>query len=185
MKKLNLWLLASLFVAAFTLSACGSDDGDTVGTTGNPTSVVGKWHASVPSWGDGLCSRYNHEITFEFKSNKTFEAQSSWSGGGEEGPLFRFTGTYTDANATITLNISKTEFYQGNQFVQQDMFYNWDVYDPNTKTWSFDWETDIDPSAIALPYSLSGTKLQLGNPNKHLVFHNHGLLTATFDWQGN
>ena len=26
MKKLNLWLFASLFVAAFTLSACGSDD---------------------------------------------------------------------------------------------------------------------------------------------------------------
>ena len=26
MKKLNLWLLASLFVAAFTLSACGDDD---------------------------------------------------------------------------------------------------------------------------------------------------------------
>ena len=26
MKKLNLWLLASLFVAAFTLTACGDDD---------------------------------------------------------------------------------------------------------------------------------------------------------------
>ena len=28
MKKLNLWLLLSLFAAAFTLSACGSDDDD-------------------------------------------------------------------------------------------------------------------------------------------------------------
>ena len=28
MKNLNLWLLASLFVAAFTLSACGDDDGN-------------------------------------------------------------------------------------------------------------------------------------------------------------
>ena len=28
MKKLNLWLLVSLFVAAFTLSACGDDDGN-------------------------------------------------------------------------------------------------------------------------------------------------------------
>ena len=30
MKKLNLWLLASLFVAAFTLSACGDNDDDSM-----------------------------------------------------------------------------------------------------------------------------------------------------------
>lgn len=56
--------------------------------------------------------------------------------------------------------------------------------DPQTKEWSFDWQSDIDPSAVALPYSISGTKMVFGNPNRNLVFHNHGLLTATFDWQG-
>ena len=39
MKKLNLWLLASLFVAAFTLSACSSDD-STSGGGGNPGAPV-------------------------------------------------------------------------------------------------------------------------------------------------
>ena len=36
MKKLNLWLFLSLFVAAFTLTACGSDDDDNPGGSDNP-----------------------------------------------------------------------------------------------------------------------------------------------------
>ena len=46
MKKLNFWLFASLFVAAFTLTACGSDDDDNPGGSdnpGTPSSLVGKW----------------------------------------------------------------------------------------------------------------------------------------------
>ena len=51
MKKLNLWLLLSLFVAAFTLSACGDDD------TNNPPkdetlkvtaeNLKGTWDAAI------------------------------------------------------------------------------------------------------------------------------------------
>ena len=185
MKKLNLWLFASLFVAAFTLTACGSDDDDN--TPAGPTSIVGKWSASVPAWGDGLCSRYNHDITYEFKSDKTFVVQADWSGGGEDvKQLCRFSGTYSDANGTVTLSMKKAEHYQNGQFVEDQslMFFLWDVYDAQTRTWSFDWQADIDPSAIALPYSISGSKLKLGHSNKNLVFRNHGLLTATFDWQG-
>ncbi len=37
MKKLNLWLLASLFVAAFTLTACSSSDSTSSGGGDNPT----------------------------------------------------------------------------------------------------------------------------------------------------
>ena len=41
MKKLNLWLFLSLFVAAFTLSACGSDgDGDDPAPTNLKTNVL-------------------------------------------------------------------------------------------------------------------------------------------------
>ena len=46
MKKLNLWLLASLFVAAFTLTACGDDD-DSVTPPPTPdgpvNSIEGTW----------------------------------------------------------------------------------------------------------------------------------------------
>ena len=42
MKKLNLWLLASLFVTAFTLTACGDNDDDTPPET-NP--LFGRWEA--------------------------------------------------------------------------------------------------------------------------------------------
>lgn len=185
MKKLNLWLFASLFVAAFTLSACGDDDtsGD---NPGNPTSIEGKWHAYVKAWGDGLCSRYNHDITYEFKSDKTFMVEACWEGGGEN-IWYRFSGTYSDANNIITLNVKKAEGkYNGSNsyVVDDDFFFMWDVYTPDTNTWSFDWGTKIDPSSVALPYSISGTKLQLGKPNRNLVYNNHGLLTASFDWQG-
>ncbi len=183
MKKLNLWLLASLFVAAFALSACGSDDDDN--TPSGPTSIEGKWHAYVKSWGDGLCSRYNHDITYEFKSDKTFTVLADWSGG-EEKALFCFSGSYTTSNGTITLNYKKAEYYQNGSYKEDEsaLYFIWDVYDPQTKEWSFDWQSDINPSAVALPYSISGTKMVFGNPNRNLVFHNHGLLTATFDWQG-
>ena len=108
MKKLNLWLFASLFLAAFTLSACGDDDtsGD---NPGNPTSIEGKWHAYVKAWGDGLCSRYNHDITYEFKSDKTFTVLADWSWD-EEKALFRFSGSYTTSNGTVTLNFKKAEY---------------------------------------------------------------------------
>ena len=36
MKKLNLWLFASLFVAAFTLSACSSSDDSPSSGPGQP-----------------------------------------------------------------------------------------------------------------------------------------------------
>ena len=165
MKKLNFWLFASLFIAAFALSACGSDDDDN--TPSGPTSIEGKWHAYVKAWGDGLCSRYNHDITYEFKSDKTFTVLADWSGG-EEKALFRFSGSYTTSNGTVTLNYKKAEYYQNGSYKENEsaLFFIWDVCDPQT------------------PYSISGTKMVFGNPNRNLVFHNHGLLTATFDWQG-
>ena len=44
MKKLNLWLFASLFVAAFTLAACGDDDVTPPPTPdGEVSSVEGTW----------------------------------------------------------------------------------------------------------------------------------------------
>lgn len=64
MKKLNLWLLLSLFVAAFTLSACGDDDdspNNVPNSSGFTTSdLVGMWSLKLE----------NFEMTYIFTSNK-------------------------------------------------------------------------------------------------------------------
>lgn len=46
MKKLNLWLFASLFVAAFALTACGDDDNSGKGNGNNitPDQLIGTWY---------------------------------------------------------------------------------------------------------------------------------------------
>lgn len=146
MKKLNFWLFASLFVAAFTLSACGSDDDDDNtpgGQDGTPTSLVGKWSAFVPKWGEGLLSRYDHQLIYEFKADNTFSIKTGWYGTSTaasdaqynitltadeptypsgtyvlEGALFRFSGTYTEGSGKITFNVQKMEYFnrQTNEF---------------------------------------------------------------------
>jgi hypothetical protein len=71
MKKLNLWLFASLFVAAFSLTACSSDDDDnSSGSSGNPTSIEGKWvgeWAANPDDSNHLMWRYAHKLFYTFK----------------------------------------------------------------------------------------------------------------------
>ena len=61
MKKLNLWLLASLFVAALTLTACSKDDDDKK----NSMSLMGTWKA----W-DSM-DETNHQL-LTFNKDKTF-----------------------------------------------------------------------------------------------------------------
>lgn len=153
MKKLNIWLFASLFVAAFTLSACGGDDDDDNPTPAGqdnpntPTSVVGKWSAFVPKWGEGLLSRYDHQMNYEFKADNTFSILTGWYGTSKasddaqyrttlipgepnypadtyvlEAVLFRFSGTYLEGGGKITFNVKKMEFYnrEKNEFVVEN-----------------------------------------------------------------
>ena len=95
MKKLNLWLLASLFVAAFTLCACGDDD-DSGSPAPTPTSVVGTWDAFIKASNpDDMALRYSHKLTYVFNQDGTFkirtiygEGQSSEQFHGEETVVF-------------------------------------------------------------------------------------------------
>lgn len=80
MKKLNLWLFASLFVAAFTLTACGDDDdpevpnSDVVGTN----DLIGTWKVATTDDSytytfteSQLTIKYNNEV--EFQGTYTFQ----------------------------------------------------------------------------------------------------------------
>lgn len=66
MKKFNFWLLASLFAAAFTLTACGDDeDGDNV--EGAASDLVGTWSMDDMTYvftKDNLTIKYGDQVSY-------------------------------------------------------------------------------------------------------------------------
>ena len=83
MKKLNLWLLLSLFVAAFTLSACGSDDDDDT-PPANTNPLVGTWESTgtgafEPTHGSALHNAYQMRGIYTVKDNVITVTYSQFS----------------------------------------------------------------------------------------------------------
>lgn len=80
MKKWSLWLFASFFVAAFTLTACGDDDDEDTTPPVTPveeptmeTSVVGYWKGFIAASNpDDLAMRYSHYLYYYFGKDKKF-----------------------------------------------------------------------------------------------------------------
>ena len=153
MKKLNLWLFLSLFVAAFTLSACGSDDDDNTGGGPMPDGVVGKWA---------------HKLYYTLSSNNTIELLESACWYTNESDMkqydkpsisidparpngyylgerivHRMSGTYSLSGNKITLNFDK-EGWGSNEQVQMD----------DLGEYGFKQTYD---------YKISGNKLQVGD----------------------
>ena len=205
MKKLNFWLLASLFIAAFTLTACGDDDDDD--NTGGATSLVGKWSAYVKAVDESMMGRYDHYLVYEFKSDNTFNIITAYyfpstdpqyveyaykpSADDYQFPsgtyftdseLYRFTGTYTDANGQLTLNVKQWYFYdrERNTYAEQQGEIPFEVlkYDASKSSWEYD-NRYMMSNAVAIPYKISGNKLILFDENTCLSFHYHSMLTST------
>ena len=108
MKKWNLWLLASLFVAAFTLTACSKDDDD---DKKNSMSLIGTWKA----W-DSMDETHYQLLTFN--KDKTFSLDYvniissqpytyNWSGTWteEDGNLVITATQYTEALSDQPIDI--------------------------------------------------------------------------------
>ena len=204
MKKTNFWLLASLFVAAFTLTACGDDDDD---DNTNSTSVVGKWSAFVKAVDESMMGRYDHYLVYEFKSDNTFTITTAYYGTSTEAQyaqyamkmtaddyqypsgqfvldseLYRFTGTYTDANSQLTLNVKKWAFYdrQENKYqeVEGEMGFEVLKYNTSKREWEYNNQYFMS-NAVPIPYKISGNKLILFDENTCLSFQYHSMLTST------
>ena len=88
MKKINLWLLASLFVAALTLTACGSDDGDNNGGNGGTEpaltikDLMGTWKWVNPKNVDNcwtLAMGEDNSFSVSYVASKD-ATPSRWSG---------------------------------------------------------------------------------------------------------
>ena len=100
MKKLNLWLFASLFVAAFTLTACGDDDE----TPANTNAISGTWKW-VQNYGDDASS----VVTLVFDNNNGYKkTEEKWLGG-QLHVRWIYTGTYAllDGNK-VSVSVNKT-----------------------------------------------------------------------------
>lgn len=100
MKKLNLWLLASLFVAAFTLTACGDNDDDTPPET-NP--LFGRWEAQHSFGAD---TNISYAFVLGANNNISYEYRMYSAGGGLHNGYI-LTGTYQVSGQTITVNFTK------------------------------------------------------------------------------
>lgn len=99
MKKLNLWLLLSLFVAAFTLTACGGSDDDTTDT--NP--LFGRWESSLSIGAETSTSyafeiRDDNSITYEYR---LYSSNGSLHNG------YNLTGTYQLVGQTMKVTFTK------------------------------------------------------------------------------
>lgn len=169
MKKLNFWLLASLFVAAFTLTACGSDDDDTPASNDNPsnpssTSVVGTWEAFIQASNqDDMALRYSHKLTYVFKQDGTFKIRTIY-GFGQSAAQFHGEETVVLAGKYVANN-GKLQF--SNVTTVRIM---WD----GTK------ERGSVGNGLTLNYSLNGNTLTIGSDDPNIVrFDYHHILVAT------
>ena len=100
MKKLNLWLLASLFVTAFTLSACGDNDDDTPPET-NP--LFGRWEAQHSFGAD---TNISYAFVLGANNNISYEYRMYSAGGGLHNGYI-LTGTYQVSGQTINVTFTK------------------------------------------------------------------------------
>lgn len=98
MKKLNLWLFLSLFVAAFTLTACGDDDDE---ETTNP--LFGRWEAKASYGGE---TNVSYAFVIEANNNITYEYRM-YSSGGTLHNGYNLTGTYQINGNTINVIFTK------------------------------------------------------------------------------
>ena len=98
MKKLNLWLFASLFVAAFTLTACGSDDDEPT----KQNRLSGIWICTQPFESGG---RAVYSLTFGTDNSCTL-VKELWESADKLHVRWIYEGKYivtSDAEVTFTL----------------------------------------------------------------------------------
>ena len=135
MKKTYLWLLASLFVAAFTLTACGSDDDDDKdGDTG--AVITGVWKYSEPKTSDAY-----RVYTLTFGKDNSYTMEEKIMAGDKMHVRFIYKGTYQATETQAFITVSKS--------------YCQNPDDPEP------WDTENAPQQFTMNYRIDGNKLYL------------------------
>lgn len=104
MKKLNLWLLLSLFAAAFTLTACGGSDDDDPPVDTNP--LFGRWEGQVSY--NNNATNVSYAFTINSDNSIIYEYRM-YSGGGGLHNGYNLTGSYQINGQTIRVVFTKFE----------------------------------------------------------------------------
>ena len=198
MKKLNFWLLASLFVAAFALSACGSDDDDTSSSgdnPGTPTSIEGKWvgeWAAKPesewkgNW-DGLMWRYAHKLYYTINADKTFEIIESacwYSTDSSDKEYDKPSLSFDPARPKGAYLVERISHHLRGKYTLSDN--NKITLDVDHEAWG---STDVfdDKNAdyeLTWSYTISGNKLKIGDGSVIPVSPHSLIAYDEMTWQG-
>ena len=114
MKKLNFWLLASLFVAAFTLAACGDDEEE---TTGGDKEWVGTWESTgTGAFDDASEVSTRYKLVLKADKSVVFTYKMFGPSGGLHN-AYQMKGTFTTKDNVATVNYTKFNWVDTNDGV--------------------------------------------------------------------
>ena len=195
MKKLNFWLLASLFVGALAFTACGDDKDNTPAPPtppAGPTSIVGKWVGDFPAQPDNpnqLMWRYAHKLIYNFNSDNTFmitESACWYTTDSYEAEYdkpsisidpARPAGAYLGERITHRLTGSYT--LEANSKITIKVTQEAWGSDDNFKM-----TTLTEPYSDTYEYSISGNKLKVGDGSEIACSPHNLIAYGEMTWQG-
>lgn len=196
MKKNFFWSILACIVAmamSVTFVACGDDDDSTSNPTsntqqgGNTQTIVGNWKAYIPNSGDGLVSRYQHQLVYTFQQDGTFRMLTAFYT--PDTPNAQVESAISSAN-TFDDIVAKAQFqgelnvvyFQGNYSLKGDSItlsikdyseYNWEG------KWTKLYQSNTPMAEPVFIYNLAGGKLTLKAVNEYeSVFNNHHILVG-------
>ena len=192
MKKLNFWLLASLFVGSLAFVACGDDKDNTPAPPtppAGPTSIVGKWVGDFPAQPDNpnqLMWRYAHKLIYVIKADKTIELTESacqYSTDPSEAQYDR---------PSIPIDpIRPTGAYLGERIAHR-MEGTYTLVDNNKITisfkkeaWSSDGNFNMQPMSYeeTFEYTINGDKLKVGDGSEIACSPHNLVAYGEMTWQ--
>jgi hypothetical protein len=155
MKKLNLWLFASLFVAAFTLAACGSDGDDTPPPSGS--DIQGNWYWYMDNDNNNIAG------AMIIRNNEFDLIIGAWGQ--------KYSGTYTYQSGVMKLHITKGRTSRAPHTGYGVGYGN---MDPETldATWSIldreYWDVEAD---MTMKFVVSGNQADSEFANRSIVYY--------------
>ena len=128
MKKMNLWLLASLFTAVFTLASCSSsDDNDTknpaTGSNTGKEDILGEWNNVTTQDSEGTVTFTNDKVVIKDHGEVRYEGDYTIKDG-----VVSFTWDQTEYKSLPTLICEKAvmifkSVYQDGDYSQEGLGY--------------------------------------------------------------
>ena len=155
MKKLNLWLLASLFVAAFTLAACGSDGDDTPPPSGS--DIQGNWYWYMDNDNNNIAG------AMIIRNNEFDLIIGAWGQ--------KYSGTYTYQSGVMKLHITKGRTSRAPHTGYGVGYGNMDPETLDATWYVLDQEYWTMEDGMTVKFVVSGNQASSELANRSIVYH--------------